>query len=159
MAPSLAGFGVALDHMVGEAINDQLRVLSSQHPLEIQGGASHQVNPWFEGRLDFVPVVSFEGDQDVAVEGGAVGYFLDRKAAVFVYRRGLHLISLFVFPADGFPWANRGSELIGDARVYTEVSRGFNVILWQVGDLRYALVSDVDRSELHMLVSKLLSAR
>jgi len=145
--------------MVGEAMNDHLRVLSSQHPVEIQSGGIHQVKPWFEGRLDFAPVVSFDGDQDFALKGGAVGYFLDRKAAVFVYRRGLHLISLFVFRADGLPWASRGSELIGDARVYTEVTRGFNVILWQVGDLGYALISDIDRSELHRLVSKLLSAQ
>jgi len=121
--------------MVGEAINDHLRVLSSQHPVEIQSGGIHQVKPWFEGRLDFAPVVSFDGDQDFGLEGGAVGYFLDRKAAVFVYRRGLHLISLFVFRADGLPWASRGSELIGD--------------------LGYALVSDVDRAELRRLVLNL----
>lgn len=145
--------------MIGEAINDHLRVLSSPHPVEIQSGGIHQVKPWFEGRLDFAPVVSFGGDQDFGLEGGAVGYFLDRKAAVFVYRRRLHRISMFVFRADGLPWSRRGSELIGDARVYTEVTRGFNVILWQAGDLGYALVSDVDRSELRLLVSKLLSPR
>src|SRR6266566_672368 len=61
--------------MVGEAISDYLRVLSSQHPVEIQSGGIHQVKPWFEGRLDFAPVVSFDGDQDFALKGGAVGYF------------------------------------------------------------------------------------
>ena len=33
-------------------------------------------------------------------------------------------------------------------------SRGFNVLLWRDGDLGYALVSDVDRSELARLAAK-----
>ena len=141
--------------MVGEAINDYLRVLSSQHRVEIQSGGIHQVKPWFEGRLDFAPAVSFAGDQDFPLEGGAVGYFLDRKAAVFVYRRRLHVISLFVFRADGLPWPTQGLTPLGKVRAYTEVARGINTILWRNGDLGYALVSDVDASELHALASKL----
>src|SRR6185503_15960694 len=39
--------------MVSEAVNDHLRVLASQRPLEIESGGLHQVKPWFEGRLDF----------------------------------------------------------------------------------------------------------
>jgi anti-sigma factor RsiW len=141
--------------MVGEAINDYLRVLSSQHPVDIQSGGIHQVKPWFEGRLDFAPVVSFAGDQDFPLEGGAVGYFLDRKAAVFVYRRRLHVISLFVFRADGLLWPSKGVKPLGRVRAYAEAARGINTILWRDGDLGYALVSDVDSSELHTLALKL----
>ncbi|WP_248353531.1 hypothetical protein [Anaeromyxobacter oryzae] len=32
-------------------------MLASQHPIEIETGGSHQVKPWFEGKLDFAPVV------------------------------------------------------------------------------------------------------
>src|SRR5205809_4960854 len=67
-------------HMAAEAVIDHLRVLSSQHPLDIESGGLHQVKPWFEGRLDFAPVVPFEGDADFPLKGGAVGYFRDRKA-------------------------------------------------------------------------------
>jgi anti-sigma factor RsiW len=141
--------------MVAEAINDYLRVLSSQHPVEIQSGGIHQVKPWFEGRLDFAPVVSFAGDQDFPLEGGAVGYFLDRKAAIFVYRRRLHLISLFVFRAGGLPWPKKALEPLGRVRAYTQVDRGINTILWRDGDLGYALASDIDVSELHALALKL----
>jgi anti-sigma factor RsiW len=45
--------------LVAEAVNDHLRVLSSPRPLEIESGGIHQVKPWFEGRLDFAPVVAF----------------------------------------------------------------------------------------------------
>ena len=141
--------------MVGEAINDYLRVVSSQHPVEIQSGGIHQVKPWFAGRLDFAPVVSFVGDQDFPLEGGAVGYFLDRKAAVFVYRRRLHLIPLFVFRGDGLHWPSKGLKSLGRVQAYSETARGINTILWRDGDLGYALVSDVDSSELHALALKL----
>ncbi len=90
--------------MVAEAVNDHLRILASQHPLDIESGGIHQVKPWFAGRLDFAPVVRFEGDADFPLRGGAIGYYLDRKAAVFVFGRRLHTISLFVFRADGLPW-------------------------------------------------------
>jgi anti-sigma factor RsiW len=73
--------------MVTEAVTNHLRVLSSQHPLDIESGNMHQVKPWYEGRLDFAPVVRFLGDEEFPLAGGAIGYFLDRKAAVFVFHR------------------------------------------------------------------------
>ncbi len=109
----------------------------------------------FQGRLDFAPVVSFLGDQEFPLQGGAVGYFLDRKAAVFVFHRRFHAISLFVFRAGDLPWPARGGEPLGNTKAYTTVARGFNVILWQSGELGYALVSDLDRQELTQLALKL----
>ena len=76
--PQSGGAGAV---MVAEAVNDHLRLLASQHPLDIESGGMHQVKPWFEGRLDFAPVVRFLGDDDFPLRGGAVGYYLDRKAA------------------------------------------------------------------------------
>src|SRR5262245_27603609 len=144
--------------MVAEAVNDHLRVLASQHPLDIESGGLHQVKPWFEGRLDFAPVVAFEGDADFPLRGGAVGYFLDRKAAVFVYARRLHPISLTVFRSDGLPWPERVPTPIGGARASVEGERGFNVILWRTGRLGYALVSDVDLHELRRFAEKIAAA-
>jgi anti-sigma factor RsiW len=77
------------DAMVAEAVNDHLRVLYSAHPLDVESGGIHQVKPWFAGRLDFAPAVAFDGDDDFPLQGGAVAYFLDRKAAAFEYKRRL----------------------------------------------------------------------
>ena len=140
--------------LVTEAVNDHLRLLQSEHPLEIQSGGIHQVKPWFAGRLDFAPIVGFEGDADFPLRGGAVGYFLDRKAAVFVYSRRLHSVSLFVFRADGLPWPTRGLQRIGGVDASVKVARGFSVILWRSGELGYALVSDLGSRELVELASK-----
>jgi len=136
--------------LVTEAINDHVRVLLSQRPLEVETSDIHQVKPWFSGRLDFAPAVAFEGDAEFPLRGGAVGYFLDRRAAVFLYSRRLHPISLFVVRAEGLPWpANRRET----------TSRGFNVIVWRAGELGYVLVSDVSAGELRTLAEKVIGER
>ena len=142
--------------MVREAVNDYVRLLASPHPIDIESGGIHQVKPWFEGRLDFAPQVAFEGNSDFPLRGGAVGYFLDRKAAVFVYARRLHTISLFVFRAEGLPWPSGELRPLGRVQAHVTASRGFNVVLWQTGGLGYALVSDLDAPELLQLGERLV---
>ena len=89
----------------------------------------------------------FGGDNDFTLEGGSVGYYLDRKAAVLVYKRRLHTESLFVFRGDGFsfPGADRN---LGRVAATVRHVRGFSVVLWRDGELGYALVSDLNTEEL-----------
>jgi anti-sigma factor RsiW len=142
------------DTMLAEAVNDHLRVLYSDHPVEVESGGIHQVKPWFTGRLDFAPVVAFGGDDDFPMQGGAVAYFLDRKAATFIFKRRLHVITLFVFRAEGLPWSALATHPVGGARGTLETSRGFHVLMWRKDDLGYALVSDVDPTDLQKLALK-----
>ena len=135
------------DALVSEAVNDHVRVLLSQRPMDAESSDIHQVKPWFGGRLDFAPVVAFGGDAEFPLRGGAVGYFLDRRAAVFLYSRRLHAVSLFVLRAEGLQWPARRLETS---------SRGFRVIAWRAGELGYVLVSDVDAGELRTLAAKVM---
>jgi anti-sigma factor (TIGR02949 family) len=151
LAPASTGSGA----MVGEAINDHIRLLQSERPLEIESGGIHQVIPWFSGRLDFSPTVRFSGDPDFPLRGGAIGYFVDRRAAALVYGRRLHTVSVFIFRADGLPWPRGEPEKMGRLDVWRTASRGFNVLLWRDGELGFAAVSDVDPRDLSLLVSKL----
>lgn len=167
LAPMAAGAALALgalfawharapdDAMVAEAVNDHLRVLYSDHPLEVESGGIHRVKPWFAGRLDFAPVVDFAGDDDFPLQGGSVAYFVDRKAATFVFKHRLHEITLFVFRAEGLRWPAAGLRPIGAARGTVETSRGFHVAMWRQGDLGYALVSDVNETDLIALGAKI----
>jgi anti-sigma factor RsiW len=148
----------AANRLVAEAVNDHVRVLISQQPLEVKSSDTHQVRPWFAGRVDFAPVVPFGGDAEFPLQGGAVGYFLDRKAAVFVYGYRLHTISLLVFRADGLRWPRRDLTRIGGAEAYVEATRGFNVMVWRQADLGYALVSDVEAPTLRALAARLAPA-
>jgi anti-sigma factor RsiW len=141
--------------MINEGVNDHLRVVYSTHPVEIESGGIHQVKPWFTGRLDFAPRVAFSGDDEFPLVGGSIGYFRDRKAAVFVFKHKLHTISLFVFRSAGFDWPMAHPAPIGRFTADVETVRGFSVVSWHDEDLGYCLVSDVDREELARLASKI----
>jgi anti-sigma factor RsiW len=141
--------------MVTEAVNDHLRVVSSSRPVEIESGGIHQVKPWFTGRLEFAPRVAFSGDDDFPLVGGSIGYFRDRKAAVFVFKRRLHTITLLVFPEDGLPWPEDRPVRVGALSLAEASSRGFSALLWRDAGLGYALVSDVNRQDLEELAARI----
>jgi anti-sigma factor RsiW len=143
--------------LVTEAVNDHLRVLYAERPIEIESGGIHQVKPWFTGRLDFAPVVAFDGDDEFSLKGGTVGYFIDRKAAVFIYKVRLHTISVLVFRAEGLPWPE-GTVPVGPRRATVATVRGFHVVMLREGDLGYAAVSDVVTSDVVRLLAKVVGA-
>jgi len=136
-----------LRQLESETVNDHLRMLWGAPLAQVAGGL-HEVKPWFGGKLDFAPAVRFAGNDDFPLQGGAVEPFLDRRAAVFVYKRRLHTASLFVVRGDGlaFPTSLR-----------TQIVRGFSVALWKAGDQGYALVSDLNLPELLELQREIAS--
>jgi anti-sigma factor RsiW len=164
LAPSLAAALLAVflvqkwvspnQELVGETVNDHLRVLYAEHPVEIESGGIHQVKPWFTGRLDFAPAVTFSGDDEFPMQGGAIALFFDRKAASFIFKHKLHTITLFVFRNEGLSWPLRNNGSVGALPSSSSHLRGFNTLLWRDADLGYALVSDVDPSELQRLAVK-----
>ena len=125
-----------------EAAGDHQRVLAARE-LGVVASDMHQVKPWFAGKLDFVPPVTFLGDDEFPLRGGDVAVFLGHKAATFVYARRQHVISLFVFE--------------GDVPTSEYTIRGFHVATWSAGGFGFALVSDVNWDDLHALRA-LLSA-
>jgi hypothetical protein len=92
--------------------------------------------------------VQFAGNDDFPLQGGAVEPFLDRRAAVFVYKRRHHTASLFVVQSDGlaFPTSLRAGTV-----------RGFSVAFWMAGGQGYALVSDLNLRELLELQAEIAS--
>jgi anti-sigma factor RsiW len=132
-----------------------LRVLYSTHPLDVEGGGVHRVKPWFEGKVDFAPVVGFGGDDDFPLTGGSVAYFIDRKAAAYIYERRLHVATLLVYRAEGLPWSGVATVPLGHARAVQRTTHGFNVLMWRDGDLGYSLISDLNVQELETLGTKI----
>jgi anti-sigma factor RsiW len=140
--------------LADEAVSDHLRVAASTHPVEVESGGIHQVKPWFTGRVDFAPRITFSGDADFPLVGGSVGYVRDRRAAVFIFRHRLHLITLMIFPAENLPWPQARPTRIGPLEVVEEDRRGFSVLFWRSGGLGYLLVSDVNRADLELLAQR-----
>jgi anti-sigma factor RsiW len=127
--------------IASEAVGDHQRVLAGRG-LGVEVSDMHQVKPWFAGKIDFVPPITFLGDDEFPLRGGDVAVFLGHKAAAFVYARRLHVISLFVFEADNVP--------VGEQTI-----RGFHVLTWSSDGFGFALVSDVNWDDLRVLHGRL----
>jgi anti-sigma factor RsiW len=123
-----------------------LSVLARAGAHDIQSGNVHQVKPVLTNRLDFAPRIPFEGDAEFPLLGGGVDYFLDRRAAIVVYGRRLHTVTLIVTRPDDLQWPGRP---------HAASARGFNVRFWQADGLGYPLVSDIDAAELARLAGRL----
>ncbi len=124
-----------------EAVGDHLRVLGARG-LGVETNNMHNVKPWFAGKLDFTPPLSFVGDDEFQLKGGDVAIFFGHKSAAFVYARRLHVISLFVFESSGTPSSERTIQ-------------GFHVLTWGTPGFGFALVSDVNWVDLRALQTRL----
>lgn len=144
------------ESLMHEAVSDHLRLLISDHPLSVESSNSHQVKPWFAGRLDFAPRLSFLGDDEFPLDGGTVALLHDRRAACLVLHRRLHKISLFVLPAEGLSWKMSGTVSLGRVSAQPAVWRGFSVLMWRDSELAYVLVSDLNPAELAQLGKKIV---
>lgn len=143
--------------LASEAVSDHLRILYAERGPEVESGGMHQVKPWFEGRLDFAPVLNFDGDDEFALVGGSVALFRERKAAAFAFKHRLHRITLLVFRADGLVLPREHAEQPPPGQHLR--LRGFDVVLWKHDDLGYALVSDTAASTLDKLATKIVTAK
>jgi anti-sigma factor RsiW len=98
----------------------------------------HEVRPWFQGRLEFAPMVRDLSAQGFDLLGARVERVGDRQAVAVVYRLRKHIINVF-------SWRGPG-DVAGTAKEAT--IRGFNVVTWTDRDLDFAAVSDTDTAEL-----------
>ncbi len=141
IAVMLAGTWVALRPPPGreliaqEVVSGHIRSLMANHLTDVPTSDRHTVKPWFLGKLDFSPDVKDLAGQGFPLIGGRLDYVAERPAAALVYRRGGHIINLFVWK----------SEDISPGR---ESRRGYNLEHWSRGGLAYWAASDLNEKEL-----------
>ena len=147
-----AGFGVAAfaallllvrpagmsgdDVRLNEVVNSHLRSLMVNHLMDVVSTDQHTVKPWFNGKIDFAPDVKNFASQGFPLVGGRLDYLDGRRVAALIYRRNLHIINVFVWPATG-------KDPDG-----TENLRGLSIINREAKGLHYCLVSDLNAREL-----------
>jgi anti-sigma factor RsiW len=121
-----------------EVINDHLRSLTQNHLTDVLSSNQHAVKPWFDGRLDFAPVVKDLGAQGYPLVGGRLDYLDNRPVAAVVYRRRQHIINLFILP----------SEQANKITPVTQVRAGYNIVEWTQSGMAYWAVSSLSAAEL-----------
>ena len=123
--------------LLDEAISDHIRSLQAGHLMDVVSTDQHTVKPWFIGRLDFSPPVADLADAGFPLAGGRLEHIDGRPAAALVFKRRLHSINLFVWPAAGGGVAARqGAE------------NGYNAETWSRAGLNFLAVSEISAAEL-----------
>jgi anti-sigma factor RsiW len=134
----VAGVGQMRTGLADELVTDHVRSLQANHLVDVETSSRHVVKPWFDGKVAFAPTVADFAAQGFPLSGGRLDYVGSQPAAALVYRRGLHVINVFVWPGDA-PSDRFGVVAQRD---------GYALLHWRAGGLNYWAVSDLDRTEL-----------
>ena len=138
-----AGYRLALplpdNSLAEQVVASHVASLSDARRLtEVSSLDRHQVKPWFQGKVDFSPVVHDLSAEGFELLGARLDHVGDRQAAAIVYRARKHTVNLFV-------WRARSNE---PGAFEMSVLRGFGIATWSDGGLRFAAVSDAEPREL-----------
>jgi anti-sigma factor RsiW len=125
------------------AINAHVRSLLTSHLTDVASSDQHTVKPWFQGKLDYSFPVSDFAAEGFPLAGGRLDYLEETPAAALVYRRGQHVINLFIWPQK-----KRG----GDGSAQRLCMRGYCVHRWSKEGMSYQAVSDLNDAELRKFV-------
>ena len=142
----LAAWGLSLvwwhpggdEVLMQEVIASHVRSTVGQRLVDVASSDQHTVKPWLSSRLDYSPPVADAPVPGASFLGGRVDYLDGRPVAALVYRQRQHLIDAYVWPTT----ARR------DAAAQALAQRGFNIVHWAHGGMRFWLVSDINRDEL-----------
>ncbi|HEU5403608.1 MAG TPA: zf-HC2 domain-containing protein [Terriglobales bacterium] len=134
--------------VVAEITDIHTSNLAAANPVDVISSDRHTVKPWFQGKIPFAfNLPELTGTSFVLVGGRLV--FLEREpAAMLVYKRGAHLISVFI-AQERFPLDRLDSPFLPSS---------FHIESWREGQLRYCVISDADPPEIQPLVALLKSS-
>jgi anti-sigma factor RsiW len=122
-----------------------IRSLLQDSPVQVASSDQHTVQPWFAGRTDFAPEVKDLATEGFPLIGGRLDYVADRRVGVIVYKRRLHVINVFMWPAGP---ANGSAP-------QAAVRNGYNLLSWTRNGVSYRAVSDLAADELRALIGGL----
>jgi anti-sigma factor RsiW len=129
------------DQVVAQVISGHVRSLQGQHLMDVVSTDQHTVKPWFEGKLDFSPRVKDLASEGFPLIGGRLDAIDGHGVAALIYKRRLHVINLYQWPADA----------PASAQVQTQ-RHGYTVIRWSADGMQFAAISDVNENDLKQFV-------
>jgi len=129
----------ALESLPEFAVARHVASLTPAGPrIDVASSDRHVVRPWFQGRLEFAPMVRDLSAQGFDLLGARLERIGDRQAVAVVYRLHSHVINVF-------SWRGGGESAVSEREA---TIRGFNVVIWSDRDMDFAAVSDTDSAEL-----------
>jgi anti-sigma factor RsiW len=126
-----------------EILTAHIRSLLQDSPIQVASSDAHNVKPWFAGRVDFAPDVKDLTGEGFPLLGGRLDYVGERRVGTLVYRRRLHVVNVFMWPAPSRD----------DVAPRPMTKNGYNLLAWSKSGVTYWAISDVDAPELERLQS------
>jgi len=124
-----------------DVLSAHVRSLLQESPIQVASGDPHSVKPWFNGRIEYAPEVKDPATEGFPLAGARLDYIGGKRVAALVYKRRLHVVNVFVWPAPSAE--DTAPRLISN--------KGYNLLTWNHGGLTYWAVSDLNGAELQQL--------
>lgn len=125
-----------------EVLASHIRSLMPGHLTDVTSNDTHNVKPWFNGRLDLSPAVPRLDSLGFPLVGGRLDYAHGRTVAAVVYLRRQHVINVFSWP----------SATIGSTQRETSEENGYHLVHWRHDGTEYWVASDVSSADLTQFV-------
>jgi anti-sigma factor RsiW len=119
-----------------ELVASHVRALKVGPLIEVASSDRHTVKPWFQGKLDYAPLVIDLQSDGFPLLGGRVEAVAGSPVAGLVYMSRKHIIHVFVWPADVEVASTRSQR------------SGFNMVHWSDASMQVWVVSDLDSAEI-----------
>lgn len=121
-----------------EIVSAHARSLLVDHLTDVTSSDRHTVKPWLSNQLDFAPPLYDLSTAGFTIVGGRIDYVFARPVAAIVYQYREHLINLFVWPSADAAHGS-GQEI---------VRRGYNLVRFQIGEISFWAISDLNYDDL-----------
>ena len=144
----LTGFNASI---VVDDLVDQHR---QKMPVEVPTAVNSEVESWLNGKLPFTAAPPKFRDQRVSLLGARLSRIRMKQeqkslpAAQLLYRVGSHKMSVLVFDGRGSIDLKENIQMVGDRPVQIHDRHGHRVALFHVGDLTYAVTSDLPTQDI-----------
>jgi len=129
--------------MTEQVLASHIRSLMPGHLTDVESNDTHNVKPWFNGRLDLSPTVPRLDTLGFPLVGGRLDYMGGRPVAAVVYTRRQHVINVFSWPAE-----DQASQ---PPTVSTE--NGYHLVHWRNDGMEFWAASDLSVPELEQFVA------
>jgi anti-sigma factor RsiW len=124
--------------VLGDVVSAHLRSLQGDHLTDVRSTDQSAVKPWFSGKVAVAPPVIDLTAQGFTLLGGRLDAIDGKPVAAIVYRRGEHVINLFVAKAAS----------AGHTAARGEAVQGFNTQRWSDQGLHFIAISDLSNDDL-----------
>jgi anti-sigma factor RsiW len=132
-----------------ELLDQHLATLSSGTSPQVLSTDRHTVKPWFQGKLPFSFNLPAVLPPDTTLKGADLTYLDGQPAALLLFTIHKHEVSLFVTQRSGLAIPINRSD----------IRAGFDICYASTPELRIVAVSDVNPSDLQVLVSAFVQAQ